>query len=86
VTAADILRAAAERIERGISKDAVEALAFAAEAPWDVDEAMRVLAAHLRYGADRNPTTVLARWSARTVRADMVREMRAAADNADRSM
>jgi hypothetical protein len=99
VTAADILRAAAHLIEDGTAVTAHGAIRIAVcGGPDEVckpgrqfntplyEQARNTLAAHLPYPAGQNPERLLRRWSNATTRPDMVREMLAAADNADRSL
>jgi hypothetical protein len=87
---AAILRDAANRLHHQQVANPVAAIRLAAHAATSdggdhaTNEALAALAAHLAYGADRDPRRELARWATITPPADMVREMNDAADEAER--
>ncbi|WP_049568743.1 hypothetical protein [Nonomuraea sp. SBT364] len=78
MSTADILRNAANLIDSGQTDSPVDAILQAAP-PGEAVTALRHLAAHLNYGADRNPRNVLTRWASMRSRDVIVREIRAAA-------
>jgi hypothetical protein len=88
VTAADILRAAADLVEADADAwllKAIDDAATEAATPDQTREALfeaaiYALALYLRYDTSRMPSKALARWSTIRSREDMVREMRSAAD------
>ena len=83
---AAILRAAADRLDHHQVANPVAAVRLAAHAltgnggDHATDEALTALAAHLRYGADRDPRRVLARWSSMRTPEQMADQLREAAN------
>ncbi|MFI7449591.1 hypothetical protein ACIBQX_18990 [Nonomuraea sp. NPDC049714] len=90
MSTANILRRAADLIERGESGTPASALMSAVydvTDRWDhqlFDKARLALATHLNYATDRDPSRDLRRWSQLRTPAQMATQMRAAADASER--